>query len=722
MILFPIRSANSTKLKFFIKNILAVSQVKILETLPPAPKGFWKSWLIFSIISLGFFAIVSRLVYIQIIKADEYRERARKQHESKVAIQAHRGSIYDRNMRLLASSQESISIAADPTVLEDPYPICAMLEKATGNSAELYLEKIKNAKGAFVWLERSLPLEVKAEFESYSQRGIIYYKEPRRRYVYGAIAGQALGCANVDNKGLSGIELSYDTLLSGKSGYMVMMRNARGQLIPAAGLPQIPAEDGKSLQLTLDIDLQRIIDFELQEGVVSTMAESGTAIAIAPATGEVLAISSYPSFNPNRMTLFNQDAMRIRAITDLYEPGSTFKMITAAIALEEGIYKKNSMVDGFGGKIQFGDATIIDDHEMGRVTFAQALEQSSNIVYGLTANKIESKKFYKYIRDFGFGIALGFDIFGESAGKLKKPKEFDPTTKLFMGFGYELLATPLQIANAYAAVANSGVMMQPHIVKSIIGKNGETISSFEPQKIRRIISKECADTLKNMLVGVVDNGTGSLAKIDGLKIAGKTGTSQQFTAGKYSKSDYNASFAGFFPSENPEVALLILLDKPRQSYYGGSTAAPIFKKIAQKYIYAKGLYQTKANEQNSVSSDSAVVPDLIGMKICDAKELIAFAGFKIVSENDNNIIGGQIPQPGTKLKYGDEIKVAINQNQAKFSTQRPNLIGKSLRRALAILHSDGYKAKIVGSGIVVGQYWQKNNQNEIECVLECKTK
>ena len=274
---------------------MAISQTKILETLPPAPKGFWKSWVIFSIISFGFLAVISRLVYIQIVMADEYRERARKQHESKVSIQADRGAIYDRNMRLLASSQESISIAADPTQLDDPYPICAMLEKATGNSAELYLERIKSAKSAFVWLERSLPLDAKADFEHYEQKGIMYYKEPRRRYVYGAIAGQLLGCANVDNKGLSGIELSYDTLLCGKSGYMVMMRNARGQLIPGAGLPQTPAEDGKVLQLTLDIDLQRIVDFELQEGRnFYTQAESGTAVAIEPATGEILAISSYP--------------------------------------------------------------------------------------------------------------------------------------------------------------------------------------------------------------------------------------------------------------------------------------------------------------------------------------------------------------------------------------------------------------------------------------------
>lgn len=325
-----------------------------------------------------------------------------------------------------------------------------------------------------------------------------------------------------------------------------MKRDAVGNLYPTVEMSDKHIVKGDNVALTLDIELQRIAEYELAEGIMESHAEGGTVIAIHPATGEVLAMASYPTFDPNHNNNILPEAMRLQGITDIYEPGSTFKLITACALIEEGILKPDSKVNGMGGSYRIGNYEIKDSHPMYKMSFSEALEQSSNIVFAKNSDNLSSDKFYKYARDFGFGIFLGIDLPGEVSGILKKPSAFDASTKRFMAYGYELGATALQVVNAYATVANRGIMMRPYVIKSIIDNDGGTIMYNKPQRIRSVISNKTSMIVKDMLCGVVDRGTGQEAKIDGIRIAGKTGTAQQLIDGKYSKQAYTASFAGFF--------------------------------------------------------------------------------------------------------------------------------------------------------------------------------
>jgi cell division protein FtsI (penicillin-binding protein 3) len=495
----------------------------------------------------------------------------------------------------------------------------------------------------------------------------------------------------------------------------------------------------------LDIELQRIAEYELAEGIQSSQAEGGTVIALEPATGEVLAIASWPTYNPTNPQNATADAKRIHGITDMYEPGSTFKLVTAGAALEEGIISPDSWVNGLNGTLRVGDYEIKDSHPIGRVRFTEALEQSSNIVFAKLSEKIDDFKFYKYARDFGFGIVLGIDFPGEVPGILKRPKQFSKTTKKFMAYGYELGATALQMVNAFSTIANGGEMMRPFMVKKIIAPDESVISETKVQRIRTVLSEKTAKTLTYMLKRVVEYGTGKEARITGLPIAGKTGTAQQLVNGQYSKQDYTASFVGYFPADAPKVAMIVMLHKPKSSIYGGSTSAPIFKKIAQKWITASRIPVEDIERNNAGArqrvQDSAIVPDLRGLSIEHAQEMLHHIGLRIKGADHGIIINQSTPE-GTWLEKGKSIKVhtqdaMFNGNQSKTfslkdtsiivkqSTGKPTILkpmpdvrGMSIRRALSVLHASGFKARLTGKGKVTSQSRSKTNPKE--CILQAQ--
>ncbi|MGA1434651.1 MAG: penicillin-binding transpeptidase domain-containing protein, partial [Candidatus Kapaibacteriota bacterium] len=482
---------------------------------------------------------------------------------------------------------------------------------------------------------------------------------------------------------------------------------------------------------------------ELSEGIRTSQAEGGTVIALEPGTGEVLAMASWPTFDPHDRKSAMPDAIRLRGITDMYEPGSTFKLVTACAALEEGIIKPESMVNGNNGTLKVGDYEIKDSHPIGKVRFTEALEQSSNIVFAKLSDKIDDFKFYKYARDFGFGIILGIDFPGEVAGTMKRPKQFNATTKKFMAYGYELGATALQMVNAYSTIANAGVMMRPFIVKKIMNSGQQILSETKVQRIRTVLSEKTAKTMSSMLTRVVEFGTGKEAQISGLRIAGKTGTAQQLVNGQYSKQDYTASFVGFFPAEAPKVAMIVMLHKPKASIYGGTTSAPIFKKIAQKWITASRIPVTNVEESNEQVrkrvQDSSIVPDLRGLTYANAKELLHDVGLRIKGSENGTVIS-QSKKPGIWLEKGKIVDVHTNvsatpvQQSKSFAFDNnhsikpeqqhikknvlkpmPDVRGMSVRRALAVLHSSGYKARLVGKGKVISQVRSKVDAKE--CVL-----
>jgi cell division protein FtsI/penicillin-binding protein 2 len=507
------------------------------------------------------------------------------------------------------------------------------------------------------------------------------------------------------------VELYYNEQLKGTAGYMVMQRDARGRRRPDIDLPQAPPEHGDALMLTIDINVQGIVEDELRKGVETAGAESGTAIALDPRTGEVLAIASYPSYDPNDVKNAEQSTIRVRAITDTYEPGSTMKLVTAAAALEEKAITPEDSINTEGGIYQLGQHPIRDEHPAAAMTFRQALEESSNIAFAKIAAGLPAPRFYKYVRDFGFGIISGIDLPGEARGDVKKPNEFSKGTQEFMAFGYQLAVTPLQLACAYAAIANGGVMMKPHLLRRRVNRDGEITQEVEAQEIRRVVSQETADTLRDLLVGVVEQGTGEQARIAGLKIAGKTGTSQQLAGGAYSKEKYNASFVGFFPAEDPKVTLLVLLDSPKNGYYGGQVAAPIFREIARRIVNAmlEGSDPDVRFASNSVTPAPTVteiagglyIPDLRGAGVDNAREIAEKMGFRVMVQGEGRLVAMQEPRPGTPTDARSVI--TLRATGIEEPRRMPNLRGMSLRRALNVLTSYHIKPRVSGSGIVRSQ-------------------
>ncbi len=558
----------------------------------------WKLNLFFVIFMVCMVIVMAKLFIIQFIEAEDYRKIARNQHESKIFLRPERGNIYDRDGKLLITNRTSYSFAIDPTVIKDLETvkrIALLVDSTQGETYQKLLNKILSTKKSFVWLIRGLDDSVASKFTNLNLKGLIKIIEPKRTYLYNELAAQLLGCTDVDSKGIAGLELSLDSLLKGNSGYMTVLRDAIGRLKPIANLPVESAKHGCSVELTIDIELQKILEIELINGASITGSSGAVAIAIIPETGEIIAMASYPPVNPN-LSINNPSDLRNKAITDIFEPGSTFKIVTAAAAIEEGLIEPESIVNGYNGVFVNNDFKITDIHPFDKTSFSEAFRYSSNIVFANLASSIPDAKFYKYIRDFGFGHNLDFDIYGESEGLVKKMAEFDHISKKFAGFGYGISVTPLQLLCSYSTIANSGVMMKPFVIRKIKNNSGDIIYEGKPQKIRQVVSKKTTDILKSLLVGVVENGTGKYAQIAGVRIAGKTGTSQQFVEGSYSKTDYTASFVGFFPAESPKIAILVLLDKPSGNYYGGSTAAPIFKNIV------KGWLTLRPNLLNGIQS------------------------------------------------------------------------------------------------------------------------
>lgn len=736
-------------LKYILKKIVKKNKAPEYKS-----KRIWKFYFATLFIFLGFSLVLGKIFKLQVIDGDKYAAKAQKQHQAELILSAERGNIYDRNGKVLATTVKTLSVAVDPRVITDKSSLVKNLSQILGITEAELLKKINGSKKSFVKLARGVDYEKVSVLNAIKDKGLIVVPEPKRSLPYGNVAVQIIGITNYLNKGQSGLELLYDSLLNGKNGFLKSYRDALGNLRVSADHPIVPAIHGNSIQLSIDIDVQRIVEHELAAGMERSGAAAGTVIAIKPQTGEVLAMASYPTFDPNKIDKNSQDGMRNRGITDIYEPGSTFKMITASAAIQEGIINANTMVDGMGGVAKFKGYTIRDVHGIGRVTFRKAMEQSSNIVFSSVANSIEDNKFYAYLRNFGFGILTGIDFPGEVKGRVPKPSEYNGGSKRYMGHGYGLSTTALQMVNSYATVANNGVMMKPYFLKKIFNNKGEVIKYISPESIRRVITDTVARQVTDLLVSVVDSGSGKAARIQGIKVAGKTGTSQQIVDGAYSKQNYNASFCGFYPANDPQVAIIVVVDKPKYSIYGGANSAPIFRDICIRLMnmfpeYSKHRaeveYSSNNLKINDVDSkkntdslehiDSVLVPNLLGMQITDANEKANILSLKVASFSNEGYVFEQFPRGGTKVPIGTTIDVTLKNsaNISKNSTQidkselsktlqfkKHNVIGLPLRNAVAILQKEKIITKIRGHGTVFNQIWNVNKGGELACILECR--
>ncbi|MDD8018221.1 MAG: penicillin-binding transpeptidase domain-containing protein [Bacteroidota bacterium] len=665
---------------------------------------------------LIFLGAGTRLVQIQVIEAGKFQEIAKKQYEAKVPLVAQRGNIYDRNGNVLVTNSLFTSFAADPAIAgEHAKFIAKEFSKVTGKPEREYLQKLQTDR-RFVYLERHMLPDVAEQIPFKKMPGVVKANEPMRLYHYDELAGQVLGATNIDNAGVSGIEQQFNPVLRGRDGYVIMQKDGLGRTRPSVEYPREEAVNGHSLELTIDLQLQSIAEEELKKGIARAQADAGLVVMLRPQTGEVLAMANYPHVNLNKID--NADALKNRVVSDMYEPGSVFKIVTASAALQNELVTLDKKFYGENGKykIEYPGKKIRyinDTHALRDVTFLEAMAYSSNIVMAKVSDLIGPEKLYTKARDFGFGMSTGIELPAESNGQLKKTSEWSLTSLNSIAYGYEVGVTPLQLVCAYSAIANDGVLMRPYLVKREMDENGIEVSSTQPEMIRRVVPKDVSEKVKQMFEGVVEFGTGSSVKIPGVMIAGKTGTSRKYVDGKYEEGSYNASFIGFFPAEKPEIVCLVIMEKPKVGYTGAVASAPIFKGIAERIIHNNGLIATTVTADQKTPATptqneaTVSIPNVTDRDVEDAIEILKKNGLAAKVIGNGGEVVRQYPQSTSKVERGSIVQLMTNENEGTViagSTSVPELRGMSVRRAVNKLAAEQYAVAIVGTGIVVNQF------------------
>lgn len=527
---------------------------------------------------------VARLFYIQLFRSNYLAGIAKKQHSLYVELEPTRGTIYDRNLKPQAFNIPVDSVYISPNEIKDKdkEAIIAKLVPIL-NVDTAYLRDRINRKKSFIWLARKITPEQSVAIKKLNTRGIGLIKESRRSYPNGYLASHIVGFAGMDNSGQEGLELSCDSFLKGVAGWALFLRDARQKKLDLWERMVLP-KDGYDLVLTIDEVIQYIAERELDKAFKTYHAKGGSIVVMDPHTGAILALASRPTFDLNIRSNISKDLIRDRAITDMFEPGSVFKIVTASAALEE---KKVTEEDKFfceNGQYRVGSHILHDHTSHGWLTFREVVEQSSNIGTVKVAQILGPDTVYKYIKLFGFGTKTGIDLPGEISGSTKPPRAWSKISIAAIPIGQEVGVTAIQLASAISVVANGGQLMKPYLIKEIRDKQGEVIEEFGPRLVNKVISLDTSNRLKKILTGVVEEGTGKMAKMEGFTAAGKTGTGQKLEPnGTYSHSKFFASFIGFAPAEDPMLTIVVCLDEPHP-YYGGVVAAPVFKSVAGDVI------------------------------------------------------------------------------------------------------------------------------------------
>ena len=537
-------------------------------------------------LGLGFLFILGRLFQLQVMQAGELTLKAGRQHQKLLTVEGGRGTIFDRQGKILAMNLEVPSLFGEPRVVSDARETATRLARVLLADARQMEARLRTGRN-FVWLERRLPPEKAERVRQLTIPGIGLIPEGRHFYPNGTLLAHVLGFANVDNQGLEGLERKYDAQLHGERGHFFVERDALGGAVFPKGLNYAAPMPGKDLVLTIDEVIQYIAEQELDQTVTSTRANSGVAIVVEPKTGAVRALAVRPTFDPNAPGP-DGNLSRNRAIADTYEPGSTFKIITAAAALEENLFSPGDLIYGEDGRYVVENTVVHDHHKHGWMTFAQVIHKSSNIGIIKVAQRLGPEKLGKYVGAFGFGQKTGVDLDGEVRGLTKEPRAWGHRSLASIAMGQEIGITAMQLAMAASVIANGGWLMQPYVVSEIRSPGGATVARFEPTARRHVISSDTARTMTNILRGVVQpGGTGTLAAVPGYDVAGKTGTAQKLDpiTGHYSKTRTVASFVGFLPADDPQLTIVVILDEPKTDQWGGTVAAPVFQRIAAQAVH-----------------------------------------------------------------------------------------------------------------------------------------
>jgi cell division protein FtsI (penicillin-binding protein 3) len=643
-------------------------------------------------------AIEARLVYLQVVAHDDFTTRADRQQLRTVNPPAKRGDIFDRKGRLLAYSVDADTIAAVPNEIENPTDVaarvCAALDGCNAERRQAIAKNLSK-RAPFAYIARQVTPDEAKRVKALALPGIMLLKESRRYYPNSELAAHVIGYVGLDNVGLGGIESAYDAQIRGRAGKVLLQTDNRRQAMFSR--VETPPTAGAGIELTLDQYLQHVAERELRAGVEENRAEGGTAIIMDPWSGEILALANWPTFNPNAFARVEDEVRRNRAIQTLYEPGSTFKIVTASAALEQKVITPTSLIDTSPGFITFpGRKPIYDTHHYGTLDFTDVIVKSSNVGAIKVGLKIGPDLLTQYVNRFGFGQTLGPDFKGETAGIVWSADRLDASALASVSMGYQVGVTPLQMVTAVSSVANGGHLLQPRVVRAFI-KDGRRIE-IAAKEMRRTIEADTAATLTTIMEQVVERGTAKAAQIDGFTIAGKTGTAAKLVNGHYQTSDYNASFVGFIPSRKPRLTILVVIDSPHvKGHTGGVVSAPVFKRIAEAAVTYLGVppnlnppptvlvarhdapdgevmpQPARAAAILSATVEPArngLMPDLRGLSAREALRLLSKIGMAARMSGDGFVLD-QLPLPGAALLRGETCTLKLGRRAAVLTGGTP---------------------------------------------------
>jgi len=654
-----------------------------------------------SILGLWVGGIETRLVYLQVFQHADLVARAERQQLRTIPAPSKRGDILDRRGRVLATSVDADSIYAVPTDIDQPAAAARRICRALGDCAPKEEQGLAERLGqhrAFAYVRRQVSPDQAKRVADLHLDGIDFVKESKRFYPNKELAAHLIGYTGLDNTGLNGLEYTYDKQIRGKPGTIMIHTDARRH---AFSRLERPPTSGSTVELTIDEYLQHVAERELHRGVVENRAAGGSAIIMNPRTGEILAMANEPTFNPNAYRDSEETERRNRAVQDLYEPGSTFKVVTASAAIEERVMPIDTMIDTHPGVIHIAGrprpVTEASHHDYGVISFSDVLIRSSNIGAIKIGFRVGTERLSRSVARFGFGHPVSPDFPGESSGIVWDPSKWTESALASVSMGYQVGVTPLQMAAAVSSVANDGEMMEPRVIRAIYRDNRRY--SVQPKVVRRTITPETAATLIGIMEGVVasDHGTARAARIPGYTIAGKTGTAAKLVNGQYSHSDYNASFVGFVPSRNPAVTIIVVTDSPHAGpTTGGAVSAPVFKRIAEATLQYLGVGPnvdppspvlvarhdgTQPSPTPTSASDAPIVslvsdgppgtvPDLRGMSAREAIRKLVTLGLSAHASGDGFVVS-QEPQPGELLEQGAVCRLVLQRSPKRQNTASP---------------------------------------------------
>ncbi|MDI3534288.1 MAG: hypothetical protein PWQ82_653 [Thermosediminibacterales bacterium] len=644
---------------------------------------------------IAYILLIGRLAWIQLVRGEELQKRALSQWTQEIAVEPKRGTIFDRHGRELAISASVDTIVAYPPEIKNPKETSEKLAEILSMDAEEIFQKITQKKGS-VYIKRKVEDEISDAVRELELPGIGFTEESKRYYPDRNLASHILGFTGIDSQGLDGIEFYYDKYLKGFPGYIASETDALSRELPFGSQHYVPPKNGYNLTLTIDKVIQHIVEKELERAMNIHKTKKASAIVMNPQTGEILALVNKPDFDPNNWKEYSPKIWRNFAVSDVYEPGSTFKIVTASAGLEEGVVRPEDRFYDPGYIIVAGERIKCwkaGGH--GSQTFVQVVENSCNPGFVSVGMKLGTQRFMEYIKAFGFGQTLGVDLPGEAKG-IFNPEKVGPVELATISFGQGISVTPLQLISALSAVANGGKLMQPHLAKEFRDDDGNVILEFKPRVLRQVISEETSNEMRKILESVVANGTGKWAQIEGYRIAGKTGTAEKYRDGKYV-----ASFVGFAPADDPQIAILVVLDEPVGVYYGGQTAGVVFKRIMYDVLRYLGI---KPQTTENGELGKGLVPDVRNLYVSEATSRLLKSNLKFKIEGSGQIVIHQFPMPGAEVSEGTTVILTLNSSKNGENTVLiPDLTGKSIREASEILDAIGLRIEIIGSGLAVRQ-------------------